>query len=945
VPGTGWVYEAGDIRVLSSAKIGVSSWRYYQNTVRDGACEYYLAEGEQPGVWVGRGLPQLGLQPGTQVSEAQLEAVFARALHPVTGQPLGRAWRVDAVTGFDLTFSAPKSVSTLWALGGVTAAQQVDAAHRAAVTAALAYLDEHAGLSRRGTDGVQQIATKGLVAALFDHRTSRAGDPQLHTHALVPNKLLSADGVWRTIDGHEMFHHKKAAGGIYQAALRAELHSRLGVVFDTPNAHGQAEILGVPADLMGAWSKRAAHIKAEAEPTISEYEATLGRDLTAGEKAAVTKTAVLKTRGAKHPTPSMADLHIRWRLEARALGWDAVTLHDHVVAAQPPFTGRGDNGPRPDLTGELVADAVLAAGRRRAVFSRADLTVEVAARLPLSAAARADQVRVAVEQQARRGIGTDRGSAVAVEQQARRGVGTDRGSAVTLGPVTSGVTPRASDPRFSSTEVINAEKQILGHAQLGGCSQWINTADLTTKHPALATLAPDQLDAVRGLTTGYGTVVVLTAPAGAGKTTTIGAATRIWEGHGYQVIGLAPSARAAAELGKATGGPADTLAKWLHQHRNPDPSADHQHPSQLSPPGLTQRSVLIIDEASMASTLDLAVVTAAVHKAGGKLVLVGDPAQIGVINGPGGILPALTAAGHGIELTGIHRFTNDWEADASLRLRAGDKTVIDTYEKQGRLHAVTDPDQATAAVFTHWQAARAKGRDVMMLARTRDDVDQLNTLAKAAAQTSGDSHGPELHVGNKNFQAGDVIRTRRNQRSIGVGDSHVRNGDRYTILATTEGGALLVDDLTGRGATLLPPTYVTQHVEHGWASTIDTAQGATTDVAVLLVRPGIDREHLYVGLTRGRHENHAYIAPAPNDENGHPPTASNTTQQILVAALLHSSQQDAAHTVLERTRAETRSGPAIATPRRLWESPDPHAGPTYSPSRPTAPAHRSGPSR
>jgi conjugative relaxase-like TrwC/TraI family protein len=842
------------------------------------------------------------------VSEAQLEAIFARALHPVTGQPLGRPWRVDAVTGFDLTFSAPKSVSTLWALGGVTAARQVAEAHRAAVTAALTYLDEHAGLSRRGTDGVQQIATNGLVAALFDHRTSRAGDPQLHTHALVPNKLLSADGIWRTIDGHEMFHHKKAAGAIYQAALRAELHSRLGVQFDAPNAHGQAEILGIPANLMTAWSKRSAHIKAEAEPTIANYEATLGRDLTASEKAAVTKTAVLKTRGAKHPTPSMADLHIRWRLEAEALGWDVVTLHDHVVAAQRPLTGRGDSVPRPDLTGDLVADAVLAAGRRRAVFSQADLTVEVAARLPLTAAARADQVRVAVE------------------QQARRGVGTDRGSAVTLGPVTSGVTPRASDPRFSSTEVINAEKQILGHAQLGGCSLRIGRADLTTKHPALAALAPDQLAAVRELTTGYGTVVVLTAPAGAGKTTTIGAATRIWEQHGYQVTGLAPSARAAAELGKATRGPADTLAKWLHQHRNPDPTPHHH--DQAPPPVLTGRSVLIIDEASMASTLDLAVVTAAVHNAGGKLVLVGDPAQIGVINGPGGMLPALTAAGHGIELTGIHRFTNTWESDASLRLRAGDTTVIDTYQRAGRLHAITDPDQATAAVFTHWQAARAKGRDVMMLARTRDDVDQLNTLAKQAAQVSGDSHGPELHVGHRSFQAGDVIRTRRNQRSIGVGDSHVRNGDRYTILATTEGGALLVDDLTGRGSTLLPPTYVTQHVEHGWASTIDTAQGATTDHAVLLVRPGIDREHLYVGLTRGRHENHAYIAPAPNDDNGHPPAPATTTQQILLAALVHSSQQDAAHTVLRRVQQQQQASARRYVPPPVWEPTPSHRTPT-----------------
>ena len=220
----------GKYAVLSSAKIGVSSWRYYQNTVRDGACEYYLAEGEQPGVWVGRGLPQLGLQPGGQVTEAQLEAIFARALHPVTGQPLGRPWRVDAVTGFDLTFSAPKSVSTLWALGGVTAAQ---AGRRGTPGRG----DRRAGVPgfpcrvvaarhrRRSAD-----RHHGLVAALFDHRTSRAGDPQLHTHALVPNKLLSADGVWRTIDGHEMFHHKKAAGSHLpgRAARRTAFPARRG---------------------------------------------------------------------------------------------------------------------------------------------------------------------------------------------------------------------------------------------------------------------------------------------------------------------------------------------------------------------------------------------------------------------------------------------------------------------------------------------------------------------------------------------------------------------------------------------------------------------------------------------------------------------------------------------------------------------------------------------
>ena len=196
--------------MLSSAKIGRSSWRYYQRSVAGGACEYYAEHGDTPGRWHGSGLTQLGLTPGAEVQERELEAPFGRALSPTTGVALGSAWRADAVTGYDLTFSAPKSVSTMWALGDARVATEIDAAHAAAVNAALGYLETHASRSRRGRDGVEQIGSAGFAAALFDHRTSRTGDPQLHTHALVVNKVRCVDGAWRTLDGHEIFHHKKA---------------------------------------------------------------------------------------------------------------------------------------------------------------------------------------------------------------------------------------------------------------------------------------------------------------------------------------------------------------------------------------------------------------------------------------------------------------------------------------------------------------------------------------------------------------------------------------------------------------------------------------------------------------------------------------------------------------------------------------------------------------
>jgi conjugative relaxase-like TrwC/TraI family protein len=344
--------------VLSLAKIGTRSHRYYTAQVACSPLEYYLGIGDERGRWHGRGLEALGLEPGAEAREPHLEALFGRAVHPVTGQRLGRAWRVDGVTGFDLTFSAPKSVSALWALGNPAIAGRVREAHRAAVAAALSYLDAHASWSRRGMDGTEQIATAGLVAAMFEHRTSRCADPQLHTHALVINKVLCADGRWRTLDATELYHHKKRAGTIYQAALRSELHANLGVVFEASNAHGQAEIAGIPQELLTLWSKRTAQIEPEAAAKVAELESALGRSLTDGERAAVTKAAVLKTRPAKSGTPSPTTLHDGWATEAKNAGHDPATVLAAVGEAAHPCGPTPHPGAR---SGWVAAAAVEAA--------------------------------------------------------------------------------------------------------------------------------------------------------------------------------------------------------------------------------------------------------------------------------------------------------------------------------------------------------------------------------------------------------------------------------------------------------------------------------------------------------------------------------------------------------------------------------------------------------
>jgi hypothetical protein len=344
-------------------------------------------------------------------------------------------------------------------------------------------------------DGVEQVSSAGLAAALFTHRSSRAGDPQLHTHALVLNKLHCADGRWRSVDGHEIYHQQKAAGAVYQAGLRAELTRRLGVSFNEPNAHGQAEVAGIPEKLLRAFSKRSDQIAAEAEPHIAEYEDALGRRLTSGERTAVTKTAVLTTRPGKDHTGEPA-LFDRWQTEAstsHAADREALLRGVRQAARAARPYGIGD--PQ-----QLAARAVQAAGSRRAAFSAADLTVEIAARMP--PAGDAEQARHQAEQLTWAGL--------------------DSAETRPLGAPREGLTARRSDPRYATAELLAAERALLERAELRAAGNVLIDPHITTRCAEHAGLDAEQAGALRRLTAGEGLLTVLVAPAGAGKTTVVG---------------------------------------------------------------------------------------------------------------------------------------------------------------------------------------------------------------------------------------------------------------------------------------------------------------------------------------------------------------------------------------------------------------------------------------
>jgi ATP-dependent exoDNAse (exonuclease V) alpha subunit len=371
------------------------------------------------------------------------------------------------------------------------------------------------------------------------------------------------------------------------------------------------------------------------------------------------------------------------------------------------------------------------------------------------------------------------------------------------------------------------------------------------------------------------------------------------------VLGLAPSSRAAAELSAATGTPADTVAKWCYEQ----PRLMLLPPDQAGRWRVGPRTVLLVDEAAMLATDDLAALTKAALAGRAKLVLVGDPAQIGPVERAGGLLPAMADRVGAIELTGIRRFTQPWEADATRQLRRGNPSVWARYAAHGRIHPAPNVDSALDAVHDRWRADAQSGRDALMMARARTDVDALNHRARAAALDIGEVRGPVLaRIGGRDWQAGDILRARRNDRRLVLGDGHVRNGDRFRVLGPRPDGGLIVEHLAGRGRTALPASYLARHADYGWASTIDGAQGATTDIGILLARTGLDREHLYVGVTRGRHANHVYVTSEPAGEDVHRPRPVDPEPtmagalRVLETATARLGAQQAAHTLLDQAR-------------------------------------------
>jgi conjugative relaxase-like TrwC/TraI family protein len=871
--------------VLSIGVMKTSGWEYYSREVADGLEDYYAGAGEAPGVWTGGGATAASIA-GTVTAEA-LGLAFDDARHPGTGDQLGRPWRPDGVIGFDATFSAPKSVSLLFALGDPVVRAQVKAAHVVAVEdAGLAYLEEHAAFTRRGRNGVMTCDTDGLVIARFEHRTSRALDPQLHSHCLVLNKVRDArDGSWRALHGRPLFEEAKTAGMLYQAALRAELTRRLGVAWGPVSEHGQAELAGIPHQLRARFSTRTAEIEAAAEAKISELEGALGRVLAPDERGRVYRLAVLATRRPKaHEPIGEMSLYERWAAEAHETGWEPAEV---VQAAL------GSRRLGAQLTSEHVLRAVV--GElcvERATFTRRDVVQAISRHIDPAVGADATEVRQHVEQRAD-AILTDR-AVICLRPSAR----VDPPQALLRRDGASVWDPPGAT-RYTTREMLTIEGRILHAAQIGRAAG-VGLVAPETLARAIAgertSLGSDQYDAVRAITSQGRRIEAVIGPAGTGKTTMLRVAATAWTEGGYHVIGLAHTAVAADVLRTEAGIPAETVAKYLDTHDRGAPRGWQ----------LTPRHVVVVDEASMLATRDLDRLVELVTRQGAKLALVGDDHQLGAVRAPGGMFAALADTLGAVELREAHRFTRRWEAHALAHLRHGDPNGLRALAANGRIHGGPQP-QAQRDCFSGWWSAHQAGRDAVMLAHDHATAHELATQARAARVIAGEVQARGIRVrtdvGTQTIGVGDYIETRRNDRRLTYGsDQWVRNHDRWQVRSIDEPhGTLDVEHLRHGTRITLPGDYAARHVRLAYATTIAAAQGLTVDETHVVITSAMYRSELYTALSRGRDANHAYAICEPdtahtNGHGGSPPTAA----EVLARVTQRERPDWAAHSVLGR---------------------------------------------
>jgi conjugative relaxase-like TrwC/TraI family protein len=912
----------------------------------------------------------LGRPPGGGRKAADLYAALLAAEPHATAERR-RELRTEATQQarpsplfFDLTISLSKSISIFHAsLGenarlarqaGDTAGDQywsalvteVDDMIWQAVHAGFGYFQREAGYTRTGSHNTRvngqetgQWHEAGLAVAHWLQHTSRDGDMQLHVHSQIAHTAKTAtDGKWRAPDSLGYNEHVGAVAAIVSQHLEEALTGRFGVEWAARDDGHGFEIKGISGEMMRVFSSRRASITADLRTRAARFEQRYGRKPSQREMAQLAQASNFTTRTAKTGTLDFAQLHAGWADKlARTLGVALASVAPSVWHnASGHAAAQARDSHRAVLTelelARAAQKAVALAQQDKSIWTRADVIKYLGRVLPRSGRDPATAAAM-LEGLADRALRSEFEPVVCLEapEPAEVPAGLLRADGRSIYQRHGGV-------RYATGAQLSMEGRILARASSGHAPRMTRAqaaralgADLAQLDDALtgrahATqdqrtrtgLRDDQAAAALSVLTDGQRVSVINAPAGSGKTRVLAEAARAWTAAGFgPVIGITPSQSAR-----------NTLAAGVPRSYNSAQFLGHlpgrrggRGPIPISP-----GTLLLIDEASMITSPDLADLIAYADARGAKILLAGDTSQLQAVENGGGMALLASHLGHA-RLAEPVRFRAAWEQAASLRLRDGDTTVLADYDQHARIHG-GEPEQMMDAAAAAYVALSADGTDTLLMAadhtlrrelsrRIRDDLISLGLV----------QDGPAVRIADgTKASPGDLIICTRNDHTVEAGQPGrtLANGDLLRIEAVTRKGlivrrALDADPRTGQrrwtDRHFLFADY--RNAELGYAVTDHTAQGRTVHTGLAVITGTEDRQHAYVALTRGTDVNTAYVftlspkradpvpGPRPAPElarydrrtttpDGQPATRKEEALAVLASVLERDGQQHSA---------------------------------------------------
>ncbi len=964
-----------------------------------GAMAYYTKAGEPPGQWHGRGARSLDLRG--QVDADVIRRLYMEHIGP-DGEVLAKrhahksdqqaedaavaAWRKEhryasgteigefrarerakgapkSVPYFDVQIGAVKSVSVLHASyridaelarrrGATVRAAELDARADAieqalmdAAAEAVDWLEAHHTRTRTGyhskvtgewRDGA------GLTAARFLHHISRDGDPQLHVHVALWNRVQRADGAddkWRTLHGRDLYQNRLGLGPVPDRFVEKRLRDLGYHMVQREDGNG-CEVAGVDPDIIRRFSSRASSLNPEVERMAAEYERVHGHAPSQrtrwllGQQAAQNtrrpKSEARRTVGGEVHGAELTDAErlAEWERQCSEGEMTALSLvHGDVERAAQDAArqrARGANGgapagadggaeggavPRLDPVPDAVLSdarlrqaarvAVANVQRRHAAWTWAQLRYEAHRALPAGATAgHVDQVAaLAVSGRADTGV-VQVGDAPDVADVRPLGVrGTDGGS----------VYRPPGGERWCTIEHLDLEAWIVNEARMP-------RRQLVGEEAARAAVAGTDLTGEQGVAvvrmlTSASATVPLDAAAGSGKSHTMAVFAELWTRFtGGRVIGLTTSTNAArvlqAEMDEqVTTGLAEAynIAEFLGKVEGSD--------ELRRPVPVGAFDVLVVDEATQCSTADMAALQQATRAAGARLHPVGDTAQLGAVDA-GGIFALLAEEIDGARLTEVLRFRHRWETEASKRLRRRDAGVFAVYDRRGRIRGGDHEATFDQAARTYL-GFLLRGRDVLLLAGSNAEAGDLARRVQASLIQLGRVGEPSVDLADGNRAGpGDLIRARLNTK-IDAGGQPLTNRDTLRIQAVDADGTVWAQRRTGPGAWTwrfrVPADYLASSGELDYAGNVHVAQGRTVDAGLLVVTQSLDRRGLLVGMTRGREENIAYVETGNTAPAGKPAYEQATPESVLAGVLDRDADELSATAVL-RAGAEWAHG-------------------------------------